>query len=468
MIKSKIAIVKENTPRDAINKGLELLGGISKFIEKDDSLFIKINLNYPLAYPANVNLETLRAIIEACIEFGIKKILVGSFPIKGFSWERMDSFFGYKELFEDLNVDFIDLSHSDNLKEISLENFEEPIKIPEEILNSSKLIIVNQVNVHPLFDFSSSILNLYSIISPEYQKIIKQEKKGKDYLFLDQYKKDLAKKILDVYEIKKPILVINDLFNLIEKAGPISFKNSKIKKTNIMILGNDSVAVDALTLKLFGLDPMNNELLFSAMERDLGNINVDKMEIVGLQLNENTLKIKSCDKDLENLKVHNTFLRKGRYCSGCYEKAFYLLNFMNTYLFKDLKYIKKQWFLIGENPDEPEDNTNVILFGDCACNTTKTYNFRKTVHLKKVVPIKARFLKLFKKKIEIKEITKEIIHDNKKILELQGCPPNFFDCLASLIKYYRKNNMPNLNFIQKTIELLTQQKEKNDNRGSFK
>ncbi|GAH17242.1 unnamed protein product, partial [marine sediment metagenome] len=60
-----------------------------------------------------------------------------------------------------------------------------------------RLILLNQVSVDPLFKCTISLLNTYSLVSNQYQKIQKNVRSGKDYLHLDQYKQDLITNILE-------------------------------------------------------------------------------------------------------------------------------------------------------------------------------------------------------------------------------------------------------------------------------
>ncbi|GAI67119.1 unnamed protein product, partial [marine sediment metagenome] len=84
------------------------------------------------------------------------------------------------------------------------------------------------------------------------------------YLHLDQYKQDLITNILDVFSVKKPNLVINDLFYFLEGAGPFIYKDSNLKATNLIVVGSDAVAVDLITLRLFEIDLLNSDILLEA------------------------------------------------------------------------------------------------------------------------------------------------------------------------------------------------------------
>ena len=107
--------------------------------------------------------------------------------------------------------------------------------------------------------------------------------------------------------------------------------------------------------------------------------------------------------------------------------------------------------LVGESPLEPEKPNHVILLGDCAINSTKNYKFRKLI-----IESKKSLIKEAKKKISKKSKSKKKPKikkkPNKNILDLPGCPPDIFNCLDLILKYYGKKNVPNLNLLKKVNE----------------
>ncbi|GAG93308.1 unnamed protein product, partial [marine sediment metagenome] len=259
---------------------------------------------------------------------------------------------------------------------------------PTKVLEADKLIILNQVSVDPLFKCTLSLLNCYSLVSSKSQRIDKVIRNGKDYLLLDQFKQDLISNILDVFSIKKPCLVINDMFYFLEGAGPFIFKDSNLIRTGLIVSGSDAVAVDSITLNLLNIDLLKSEILLEARNRKLGITNVSEINLKGEKLDDRKVAVNFSVCKLNEITINNTYLQEGRLCSGCFKEAYYLLNFMKTHMTKDLKYIRKQSMLIGENPPEPDIVKNVIIFGDCAVNSTKNHDFRYTQAQKKDNPIK--------------------------------------------------------------------------------
>jgi len=463
---AEVAVIKSNIPEEGTAEGINLLGGISKFILEDDQVFIKINFRLPNGFPVNTNINVIKKVIDLCKEAGTEKIYIGSFPYKETDSKSIAIMIGYPDVIESMGAQLVYLDNHISFPQKIVKIRNKEFEVPKIILESDKLISINQISVDPLFKITQSLVNLYSIVSDKYQKIQKILRKGKDYLFLDQYKQDLVSNIIDVFSIKKPNLSINDLFYTLEGAGPYIYKDSNLLKTNLVVLGNDAIAVDFITLKLMKMDPMKNELIVEAREKNLGITDLQKISIFGESLDKINLDINFCVSKLEDINVQNTSIKKGQFCSGCFKQAYHILNLMKTIMTKDLKYIKKQSFLIGENPQEPDYLENILLFGNCAISSTKDRSFRKVLieKRKNVIDDTKKKFKRDKKPINKPQIKEK---SNKKIIELPGCPPDIFECISSLITYYNKKEVPNLSLYNEFVSSFKKKEKsmKSDKEG---
>ena len=445
-----IAIIKSTSPSELITTGIKNLGGISTFIDKGDQVFIKTNLSVPYGFPVNVNFESLRDLIVLCKEAGANQIFIGSFPDQGIKTQTIVNILGIRSYIEGLGAELLFLEDQTNYPLIDHAIKDKIIRIPKIVVESDKLIVFNQVSIDPLFKISLSLLNLHSLTPNYHQKTEKVIRSGKDYLSLDKFKQDLISDILDLYNIKKPDLVINDMFYFLEGAGPFVYRDSNLISPGLGIIGQDAIAVDFITLKLLSIDLSSSDLLKEARNRKLGITDISNITITGESVENINLKVKLSTDKLEDINIKNTTVKAGRTCSGCFREGYYLLNFIKTHMTKDLKYIKNQCFLTGEDPPEPESLDNTIVFGDCAINTTKNHEFRKIrtkADRNYVEDIKGKIKKDYKsqKTTKVKEKT------NKRIIEIPGCPPNLFEGLYSIQKYYGKSQTPNLTFFNNLI-----------------
>lgn len=446
-ISTNVALVRGNNASEALVNAFKHFDGIDKFVEENDLVFIKISFGRPLGYLAKVNYDTLGKLIDLCWEAGAKKIYVGDFAAEHIDSEVLTEIMGLSSFLESKGAIF---THFDNKelfprKKITLQD--KQIQIPTLILDADKIFILNQVNVHPLFTYTLSYLNMLTIVPNKYQKIQKHERPGKDYLHLDQYKQDLISHILEIAEIRTPTLVINDLFYTIEVAGPLIYKDSRCKRHNLLIMGSNPFIVDYITLQLMNMELTENKLLIEAQDHQFGINDIEKIKIFGNSISDVQFNFQKCVSKLEDIEVKNCGISPGRYCSGCFEKAYHLLNFMKSGMTKDLKYMGYFSFLIGDTPSEPNIENDIILFGDCAINSTKNRDFRNITIQKNQISTDQVMQKLKKSQRTSSKTTKTKIVKNKRILELSGCPPNLNLCLKKLIKYYGKNIIPNLNLL---------------------
>ncbi|GAG79961.1 unnamed protein product, partial [marine sediment metagenome] len=208
------------------------------------------------------------------------------------------------------------------------------------------------------------------------------------------------------------------------------------------------IAVDLITLKALNIEIENNILFLEAKKKKIDIPSISNIRVRGEKIEDLNLDINFCVSNLNDINIRNFNIRVGEFCSGCFKHAYNLLNLMKTYMVKDLKYNPYNSFLIGENPLEPDRIGNIILFGDCAINSTKNYKFRKMIK-ETTNGVKNKTKKrVLKKKIE-KPLPAIKEKSYKKILEIPGCPPNVNDCIGLILKYYGKRKAPNLNLLNK-------------------
>jgi len=442
-LKPRVAIVKSESPEKALSEGLEKIGGISEFIQEGDTIFIKITLRFASGFPSFSNLNLVKKLISLCKKANPKKIYVGSFLNEKITIQLIDEIFQFKEYFKILGAEFVFLDNSyfnnekfnksGNLKDLKNQSQkvininDSSIEIPKMILEADKFINLNQVNVSPLNQCTLSLENQFSILPKKYREIHYTDDNKKDIVKNDKYQEELSKRIIDAYLIKKPILTINDLFYILEGAGPYIYKDSNLKTSKFLLVGTDSIAVDTITLMLMNLNTSDNRMIVEAVNRGIGPKLLSDIEILGETLEDNIFEINLCKTKLSNIRIQNIHTFSGDMCSGCFLKAYHLLNIFKTYLIKDLKYLRENNLLIGINPSDISPEAPIILFGDCAIETTRDYAFRKIT-----------------KKTLIRKKEKEVT--NKNILELPGCPPNLWDCFLHLKDFFGKGDMPNLNY----------------------
>ncbi|NVM54442.1 MAG: DUF362 domain-containing protein, partial [Candidatus Helarchaeota archaeon] len=82
MTNSTISIAQEKEPSKCVQKILDLLGGISKFVQSGENILLKPNLVVPLKTETGVttNPAIITALIDLCYSVGAEKVYVGDTP----------------------------------------------------------------------------------------------------------------------------------------------------------------------------------------------------------------------------------------------------------------------------------------------------------------------------------------------------------------------------------------------------
>jgi uncharacterized protein (DUF362 family) len=108
------------------------------------------------------------------------------------------------------------------------------------------------------------------------------EDRGKDHNF------NLHSKLVDIYEYIKPdITIIDGIEGTINgHYPPTAFEDRLVKKFNILIGGRDTLAVDVVGARIFGLTLEEVPHLKLAYERGLGEGNLSNINVIGKNLEE--------------------------------------------------------------------------------------------------------------------------------------------------------------------------------------
>jgi uncharacterized protein (DUF362 family) len=89
----------------------------------------------------------------------------------------------------------------------------------------------------------------------------------------------LDQAIVDLAAFFKPTLVVLDAVRILTANGPQGGSLKYVKRLNTVAAGVDSVAVDAVGAKIFGISPEEMNHLHIASERGLGRMDLGKLRI---------------------------------------------------------------------------------------------------------------------------------------------------------------------------------------------
>ena len=276
MDKIKVALIKcDNYElselKSAINRGIDLLGGIDLFIKEGDKILLKPNLL--ASESAEKSVTTHPVVFEAIISIlqeikekkNIKKISYGDSPGigKGISVAQKS---GISEVAEKLNIEYADfdepvgISFNEGIKEKSF-------TIAKPILEADTIISLPKLKSHALTIMTGAVKNQFGCI-PGFRK-------AEYHLKLPDFD-DFSTMLLDLNKLINPKLYIMDGIMAMEGNGP---RSGNPKKLNVLLLSSDAIALDYVASQIISFD--YNLIPTIKMGFKLGFSNKENIEIVG-------------------------------------------------------------------------------------------------------------------------------------------------------------------------------------------
>lgn len=273
MYKSKVALIRCETyepekVKSAIKKGLNLLGGIEKFIFPEQTVLLKPNL--VLAQPVEKAITThpavFQAVAELCQETGAI-VTCGDSPGIARPKTAMQKS-GLWEIVQKLNLKLADFEKGEDIA-FSEGKLARQFTIANGVLAADSFISLPKLKTHGLTRISGAIKNNYGCIPG----VLKAQLHLK---FPDS--ENFSKMLVDLNRFLKPTLSIMDGIIAMEGEGPTSGVPRPI---SVILISDDPVALDATVGRFFGIKPEDVPPTFWGGEFGLGTYREDEIELIG-------------------------------------------------------------------------------------------------------------------------------------------------------------------------------------------
>jgi uncharacterized protein (DUF362 family)/ferredoxin len=261
---------------EAITKAIGLIGGVGRYVNKGDKVLVKPNFCTAKLSSSGVttNLEIVDGLVKLVLEVGGSPI-IGEGSIYPFSTSRVFEKLGAYELGTKYGIDVVDLNE-DEIAEVSVPNplVLKSIRIAKTALTCDKIISVAKLKMHEIVKVSLSLKNMKGVL-PGIEKHV-------------THRKGLEKAIADLCSIIKPTLAVID--GIVGGAGATSLMGKPVG-SNLILAGNDPVAVDAVASYIMGFNPGEIGVLKYASMKGVGTANIQNIKVRGEELENLRLKI---------------------------------------------------------------------------------------------------------------------------------------------------------------------------------
>lgn len=230
--------------------------------KRDRSVVVKVGV-FSLSQGQYATVNVINALINS-FNKAPKIFLVESDNYSGPAEKRLRV---WNEVYSNRVVPF-SLSADKNTREIDVAG--EKVKFSRVVFQPNILVSTHIPRRHKDVGKFDSLINMGTILK-NLLGLIPDRKKLR-------FHKKLPTALLDMYEAIGGIdLAVLDGTHTFLK---VAKKKNKMR-TNIVLIGRDAVSVEAVGAHLVGLDPRRNPVIQEAMERGLGEGNIDKIEILG-------------------------------------------------------------------------------------------------------------------------------------------------------------------------------------------
>ena len=302
----KVALIKcdsydLNKVKSAINRGIDLLGGIDSFIKDGDKILLKPNLlasesaeksvtTHPIVFEAIISI-----LQEKAKEKNIEKISYGDSPGigKGISVAQKS---GISEVAERLKIEYADfdepigISFNEGIKEKSF-------TIAKPITEADTIISLPKLKSHALTVMTGAVKNQFGCI-PGFRK-------AEYHLKLPDFD-DFSTMLLDLNKLISPKLYIMDGITAMEGNGP---RSGNPRKLNVLLLSSDAVALDYVASQIISFD--YNSIPTIKMGFKLGFSNKENIEIVGDNIE--TVKVNDFKKPHKRIGIGRSLMKLSRF-----------------------------------------------------------------------------------------------------------------------------------------------------------
>lgn len=273
MEKSQVALVKCDTYNDnevfaAVERCIDLLGGIASFARTGERILIKPNVL--IGTDPNNGVTTHPSVFRAIarlLKTTDAAIYYGDSPSIGKCAASMTKC-GLKQPADDLGIILADFDNGRVVKHPEA-LLNKSFVIADGVLNVDGLISLPRLKTHGLMRFTGAVKNQFGCIPGIY--------KGQFHVKMpDPF--DFGTMLVDLNTLIRPRLYVMDGIMGMEGNGP---RSGTLKKLGVLLASCDPVALDSIACKIIDLDPEHVPTSKPGEMAGLGTYHYENIEVVG-------------------------------------------------------------------------------------------------------------------------------------------------------------------------------------------
>jgi uncharacterized protein (DUF362 family) len=262
--KPDLAVVTGGKIFKRVKKAVDMLGGMARFVKKDDVVVVKPNIGWDKApkFAANTNPWVVAAVVRLCLEAGAGKVKVFDRPCQ--TAARCYKSSGIEAAAREAGAE-VSYTVKSGFVKVKLPGAEALKSWPfyKPALEADVLINVPVAKHHGYAGLSLGMKNLMGIMGGD---------RGQVHV-------NIHRKLADTAAFVRPALTIIDAARILTGNGPQGGKLKDVTFKNTVIAGTQLATVDACGVTLFDQDPADQKWLQFGHELGLGEIDLSRVTI---------------------------------------------------------------------------------------------------------------------------------------------------------------------------------------------
>lgn len=253
----------EDNVEATVQKSVEMLGGLTS-VKNNDLVVIKPNVCYPKNIDNMVitDLKVLETVIKMAKQKTKNVLVVESDSHSGTAEKRLIGT-GVMDVIKKCDAEFLNLSR-DEVEEHKVADL--TIQIPKTVLKADYLINLPKVKTNSFVLISVAMKNMFGIIPSR----------------KSQFHSRLSDVLVYLNQAVRQNLIIADGIVAMEGFGPI---HGKPVNLGLIISGKNPFTVDAACCHIMGFNPYGVEALWKAHQQGICEIDPQKIQFIGEDIN---------------------------------------------------------------------------------------------------------------------------------------------------------------------------------------
>ncbi|HZL50390.1 MAG TPA: DUF362 domain-containing protein [Terracidiphilus sp.] len=265
----QLTVVQGGEPRALVQRALEDLGGIRRFVSRQDVVVLKPNIAWDRTpeQAANTNPDVVAEMVRQCWQAGAKRVIVTDVscnePRRCF--QRSGILAAARAEGAEVILPDPELFREVDMGGVVLKSW--PVFKP--FLEADKIFNLPIAKHHGLVGVTLGMKNWYGILGGERNRLHQQ----------------IHQSLVDLANFMLPTLTLMDCYRVLLRNGPTGGNLEDVAMKKTMVAGTDPVAIDAYVAKAYwDLDSEHLPYLQMAAARGLGTLDFASLSVKTSQL----------------------------------------------------------------------------------------------------------------------------------------------------------------------------------------